>query len=197
MFNGNVYILENGGLEGYSDKTLRTLAEIAKKHKVNEVIIESNFGDGLFMKMLNAPLQKIYPVTVSEVRSSKQKELRIADTLEPLMNSHRLIFDNSVVEKDYLSCQNRSQEAQLKYQLVYQLSRLTRDRNALAQDDRLDSLSMAVAYMVEYLNKDQDKAVDDRLRDIRQKSIDKFMETAIGVKPREVTWISGDYRRGH
>ena len=56
---------------------------------------------------------------------------------------------------------------------------------------------MAVAYMVEYLNKDQDKAVDDRLRDIRQKSIDKFMETAIGVKPREVTWISGDYRRGH
>ena len=197
MFNGNVYILENGGLEGYSDKTLRTLAEIAKKHKVNEVIIESNFGDGLFMKMLNAPLQRIYPVTVSEVRSSKQKELRIADTLEPLMNSHRLIFDNSVVEKDYLSCQNRSQEAQLKYQLVYQLSRLTRDRNALAQDDRLDSLSMAVAYMVEYLNKDQDKAVDDRLRDIRQKSIDKFMETAIGVKPREVTWISGDYRRGH
>ena len=35
----------------------QTLAEIAKKHKVNEVVIESNFGDGLFMKMLNAPLQ--------------------------------------------------------------------------------------------------------------------------------------------
>ena len=105
MFNGNVYILENNGLEGYSDKTLRTLAEVAKKHKVNEVVIESNFGDGLFMKMLNAPLQKIHQVTVSEVRSSKQKELRICDTLEPLMNSHRLIFDHSVIQNDYDSCQ--------------------------------------------------------------------------------------------
>ena len=105
MFNGNVYVLEVGGLQGYTDRTLRTLAEIAKKHKVNEVVIESNFGDGLFMKMLNAPLQKLHQVTVSEVRSSKQKELRICDTLEPLMNSHRLIFDHSVIQNDYDSCQ--------------------------------------------------------------------------------------------
>ena len=190
MFNGNVYILENNGLEGYSDKTLRTLAEVAKKHKVNEVVIESNFGDGLFMKMLNAPLQKIHQVTVSEVRSSKQKELRICDTLEPLMNSHRLIFDHSVIQNDYDSCQGRSLDSQLKYQLIYQLSRITRDRNALAQDDRIDSLQMAVAYMVDHLNKDQDKAVDERLQDMRNESIDKFMETAISIKPREKTWIN-------
>ena len=36
----------------------------------------------------------------------------------------------------------------------------------------------------------QDLAVDDRLKDIRQKSIDKFMETVSGVKPREKTWIN-------
>ena len=36
----------------------------------------------------------------------------------------------------------------------------------------------------------QDLAVDDRLKDMRQKSIDKFMETALGVKPREKTWIN-------
>ena len=44
--------------------------------------------------------------------------------------------------------------------------------------------------MVEYLAKDQDLAVDDRLKDMRQKSIDKFMETALGVKPREKIWIN-------
>ena len=49
---------------------------------------------------------------------------------------------------------------------------------------------MAVQYMVEYLAKDQDLAVDDRLKDMRQKSIDKFMETALGVKPKEKTWIN-------
>ena len=56
--------------------------------------------------------------------------------------------------------------------------------------ERLDALSMAVQYMVEYLAKDQDLAVDDRLKDMRQKSIDKFMESAIGIKPREKTWIN-------
>ena len=190
MFNGNVYVLDVGGLEGYTDKTLRTLAEIAKKHKVNEVIVENNFGDGMFLKMLNPHLQKVHPVTLNEVRHSIQKERRICDVLEPIMNSHRLIFDHSVIENDYESCQGRSVDSQLKYQLVFQLSRITRDKNSLAQDDRLDALSMAVQYMVEYLAKDQDLAVDDRLRDMRQKSIDKFMESALGVKPREKTWIN-------
>ena len=190
MFNGNVYVLEVVGLEGYTDRTLRTIAELAKKHKVNEVIIESNFGDGIFMKMLNPHLQKLHPVTVSEVRSSVQKERRICDTLEPLMNSHRLIFDHSVIENDYNSCQDRSTDAQLKYQLVYQLSRITRDKSSLSKDDRLDALSMAVAYMIEHLAKDQDQASDDRLRELRQKSIDKFMETAIGYKPKEQTWLN-------
>ena len=190
MFNGNVYVLDVGGLEGYTDKTLRTLAEIAKKHKVNEVIVENNFGDGMFLKMLNPHLQKTHRVTLNEVRHSIQKERRICDVLEPIMNSHRLIFDHSVIENDYESCQGRSLDAQLKYQLIFQLSRITRDKNSLAQDDRLDALSMAVQYMVEYLAKDQDLAVDDRLRDMRQKSIDKFMESAIGVKPREKTWIN-------
>ena len=33
---------------------------------------------------------------------------------------------------------------------------------------------------VEYLNKDQNRAVDDRKKDLRQKNLDKFMKTAIG-----------------
>ena len=49
---------------------------------------------------------------------------------------------------------------------------------------------MAVAYMVDHLYKDQDKAVDERLQDMRNESIDKFMESAIGIKPREKTWIN-------
>ena len=51
-------------------------------------------------------------------------------------------------------------------------------------------MQMACAYMVEYLNKDQDKAVDDRKKDLRNKDLDKFMETAIGRKPREDSWIN-------
>ena len=43
---------------------------------------------------------------------------------------------------------------------------------------------------VEYLNKDQDKAVDERQKDLRQKDLNKFMEAAIGRKPKEQSWIN-------
>ena len=43
---------------------------------------------------------------------------------------------------------------------------------------------------VDHLNKDQDKAVDERKMDLRQKDLNKFMETATGQKPKEQTWIS-------
>ena len=41
-----------------------------------------------------------YPVTIEEVKHSIQKERRIIDTLEPVMNSHKLVVCKSVVEQD-------------------------------------------------------------------------------------------------
>nr|WEM05544.1 terminase large subunit [Ralstonia phage BOESR1] len=41
----NLYVVAAGGLKGgYSDETLETLAKLAKKHQVNHIIIEANFG---------------------------------------------------------------------------------------------------------------------------------------------------------
>lgn len=43
--NGYIYVMEAGGLlGGYSDVVLNKLASTAKKWKVNEVVIEGNFG---------------------------------------------------------------------------------------------------------------------------------------------------------
>ena len=43
--NGYIYLMEVGGLNGgYADNVLVKLANIAKKYKVNEVVIEGNFG---------------------------------------------------------------------------------------------------------------------------------------------------------
>ena len=41
-----------------------------------------------------------HPCTIEEVRHSIQKERRIIDTLEPVMNSHKLVVCKSVVEQD-------------------------------------------------------------------------------------------------
>jgi ABC-type Zn uptake system ZnuABC Zn-binding protein ZnuA len=83
-----------GGLSGgYSEQTLTAIAEMAKEHKVNYIITESNFGDGMFNELLKPYLTRIYPVSIEEVRHSTQKEKRIIDTLEPVMAGHKLVID--------------------------------------------------------------------------------------------------------
>ena len=147
MLNGYLYVPAAGGLQGgYSEATLVELAEMAKKYKVNAIITESNWGDGMFNELIKPVLNRIYPVTIEEVRHSTQKELRIVDTLEPVMAGHRLVIDPEVIKNDFQTIQHYPHESQLKYSLFYQMSRLTRDRGAITHDDRLDALSIAVAY---------------------------------------------------
>jgi hypothetical protein len=162
--NSLLYLTKAGGYAGgYTEATLSALAETAKAQKVNTILVESNFGDGMFVELFKPFLRKIdYQVNIEEVRNSKQKEARIIDTLEPVMNQHRLIVDRSVVEDDFKSTQDRPPEQQLQYQLFYQLTRITRERGALVHDDRLDALAMAVGYWVEQMATDATEALNER-----------------------------------
>lgn len=194
MLNGQLFVTDAGGVSGgYNSETLQQLANIAKKGKVNEIIIESNFGDGMFTELFKPILHKFYEVTVSEVRHSKQKELRIVDTLEPVMNQHRLVFDPKVIERDWQSVQNYSQEKAPKYTLIYQMTRITKERGALAHDDRLDALSMAVAYWVEQMASDADKAIVDRREELLMDTLERFSTNTLLKRDREPvqsTWFS-------
>lgn len=188
MLNGQLFVTDAGGVKGgYNKETLETLSVIAKRNKVNEIIVESNFGDGMFTELLKPVLHKIYNVTINEVRHSKQKELRIIDTLEPVLNQHRLIIDPKVIEKDWQSVQNYSQEKAPKYTMAYQMTRITKDRGALAHDDRLDALSMAVAYWVEQMAADVDKAMNDRYEDLLDDTLEKFATNSLLKKDEGVS----------
>lgn len=176
MLNGYLYCPDAGGVEGgYSGQTLESLVDIAKKHKVNYVLIESNFGDGMFSELIKPYFTKSYPVTLEEVRHSKQKELRIIDTLEPVMNQHRLVFDKEVIQRDYDSIQKYPNDIAQRYSLFYQLTRITKDRGALAHDDRLDALSMAAAYWVEQMASDADALMVERHNELLEKDLEKFL----------------------
>lgn len=194
MLNGQLFVTDAGGVKGgYSNETLQSLAVIAKKNNVNEIIVESNFGDGMFTELFKPVLYKVYDVTVNEVRHSKQKELRIIDTLEPVMNQHRLVVDPKVIERDWQSVQNYSQEKAPKYTLAYQLTRITKDRGALAHDDRLDALSMAVAYWVEQMAADADKAIVDRKEELLMETLERFATNTLLKPERETvgnTWFT-------
>jgi len=178
MLNGNLFVPDAGGLQGgYSEETLELLAKKAKAHKVNRIIVESNFGDGMFNQLMTPILRKIYPCTIDEVRHNTQKEKRIIDTLEPVLNQHRLIVDPKVIKNDYDSAQDYPPEHQLKYQLIYQLSRITTTRSCLAQDDRLDALSIAVNYWVEQMAQDSDQQMKTRRDDLVKQELELFKES--------------------
>jgi hypothetical protein len=176
MLNGYLYVTDGGGLQGgYDEKTLKALAMKAKQHKVNEIVVESNFGDGMFVELFKPVLTKIHPCTIEEVRHNIQKERRIIDTLEPVMNQHRLVVDPKVIQEDYESAQRYPNESQLKYQLIYQLSRLTSNRGAITHDDRLDALSMAVGYWTQQMAQDADRRIVDRKDDLLREELDRFL----------------------
>ncbi len=170
MQSGFLYLTAMGGLNnGYSQEALETLADVAAEQDVNEIIVESNFGDGMFTQLFRPVLQKIHPCSIDEVRHSTQKEKRIIDTLEPVMNSHRLIVDEGVILEDFKS-------PNLKQQLFYQMTRLTKDRGSLAFDDRIDALSIAVNYWVEVMDRDAQSALEDYRQEQLEIELDNFMD---------------------
>jgi len=177
MLNGFLHVVDAGGMEGgYSSDTLQGLCDLAKIHKVNMVLVESNFGDGMFTELLKPYLLNTHPVTVEEVRHSKQKEHRIIDTLEPVMNQHRLVIDPKVIQKDYNSTQHMPPDKAAKYMLTYQMTRITKQRGALAHDDRLDVLAMAVQYWVDQMAADADKQIASRKEELLETELEKFMD---------------------
>lgn len=157
--NGYLFLMDVGGFEeGYSDLTLTKMAQLAKFWEVNEVVVEANFGDGMFTKVMTPIFTKIYPCVITEVKNTKQKELRIIDTLEPVLMRHKLIVNKSVIENDY-----RRYETNQAYSLIYQMTRICRDKNAIAHDDRLDAVTMAVAYWLENMDIDSEVSKKDGL----------------------------------
>ena len=139
--------------DGYSDHTLLNILDGCKKYNVTKLVIETNFGDGivseLFRKHLSSRKQH---VDIEEVRANVRKEDRIIDSLEPVINQHRLVVDRGVVEWDYASNKEEAPELRLMYMLFYQMSRMCREKGAVKHDDRLDCLAQGVQYFTDALS---------------------------------------------
>jgi hypothetical protein len=159
--NGAVFLLDCGGLKGYGSDTLQELARIAKAYKVQKVLVEPNFGDGMFTSLLKPVLNQVYPCSCEDAeRARGQKEVRIIDCLGPVMSTHRLVVSEALIHRDFDSVNGMPGEVGFKYRLLYQMSRITRVRGALKHDDRLDALAGAVNYWQRSLQRDQKAAAN-------------------------------------
>jgi hypothetical protein len=175
--HGQLFLLDAGGLKGYETPTLEQLAKIAMKWKANTVIVEPNFGDGMFISLLKPVFAGIYPCTILESeRSNAQKERRIIDTLEPVMSSHRLVVNAELVEDDFKSVNHYPSERAKLYRLFYQLTHITRDKGCLAHDDRVDALALAVGYWIQHLGLDVDKTVQKAKDKARDEQLRNFVK---------------------
>lgn len=191
QLGGQLFLRASGGLRGgYAMENLEALATIAKNYKAKQVIIEANFGDGMYSELIKPVLGRIYPCSVEEVKHHTQKERRIIDTLEPVMNTHRLVVDKAVIEKDY-----KDTQADPCYSLFYQMTRITADRGALKHDDRLDALSMAIAYWSESMARDNDKALASHKAKLLDEELRKFKTQVVGTKKQSSGgWFKGNRR---
>jgi hypothetical protein len=138
--------------DGYSDKTLRGILTMARRYGSSMCLIESNFGDGAVMELMKKHAQEMkVGMTFEEVRATTRKEDRIIDTLEPVLNQHRLVIDEKLVTWDYQSNHDMAPEERLPRMLMYQLTRMCREKGAVKHDDRVDALALGVKYFQDIL----------------------------------------------
>ena len=176
--NGVLYVHEMRAYrDGYSDTTLLDILRGCKKYNVNTMVIESNFGDGIVAELFKKHIQQTKQrILVEEVRANVRKEDRIIDTLEPILNQHRLVVNRSLVEWDYSSNREAAPEERLLYMLFYQMSRMCREKYAVKHDDRLDCLAQGVQYFIDAFGISAREQIKLRKREEWDDQLEAFLD---------------------
>jgi hypothetical protein len=195
--NGFLYVHEvRAYRDGYSDNTLLDILRGCKRYNVTKLVVETNFGDGIVAELFKKHLQQTkQAIDVEEVRANVRKEDRIIDTLEPVMNQHRLIVDRSVVEWDYNSNKDAAPEERLLYMLFYQMSRMCREKGAVKHDDRLDSLAQGVKYFIDAMGISAYEAVKMRKQEEWQDILETFIDDPQAATNHLVMGMNLEQRR--
>lgn len=154
--HGYIFLVDIGGyLDGYGEATLQSLAGKAARWQVNRIIVEPNFGGGMFAELLRPHLQKVSRDVIDDeykLPGKARKEDRILDTLAPVVENHRLVVSRKVIEEDL-----KVQAERPAYSFVYQYTRMSRIKDGIPHDDRIDALAMAVGSVTDRMSRDPDK----------------------------------------
>jgi hypothetical protein len=188
MLGGQAFIHRvQGTLDGYGIKTLEAVAHEARRVKATLVIVEDNFGDGMWANLLRPVMRRIYPCTIEDVKVKGNKEMRIIDTLAPAFEAHKVVMHDAIPNSDRvphtgdLDSELRSRDRQLFYQATH----LTAERGCLAHDDRLDCLALLVSHFAEYMNLD----ADAEMRAREEEAYRAFEDKGIIIETTD-SWIA-------
>ena len=178
QLNGFIYLHEIKAFrDGYSDPTLLEILKGCRKYKASTLLIESNFGDGIVSELFRKHCQNTKTgINIEETRANVRKEDRIIDSLEPVLNQHRLVIDPRIVEWDYKSNQDAPGETRLLYMLFYQMSRMCREKGAVKHDDRIDALAQGVKWFTDAFAISADEQMKQDRRDEWNDMLQGFLD---------------------
>lgn len=166
--NGTLFVLDAGqvapgkGQDGASDAVMTRLAKIAFKYGIKRVVVEKNFGDGMYVKLLAPVMAKLNgPTEVTEMHNKGQKELRILDVIEPLVSEHKLVITPLIAQNDAFG---------------YQYTRLRREAGCLQHDDVIEAVAAACAQLADLVIVDVDKAVASNENKAREQTVKEFVQ---------------------
>lgn len=158
--NGLFYLLHvEGWREGYSPATLKGIAQVLVRFNVGTCLVEKNFGDGMFLALLQPVVEDAWKqanakrpsrdhggTSIEELTSGKtQKELRILAVLEPAIQGHRVVVNEEVITADHAAVSKmEALDTRDRYSLFHQMTHLTRERDCLRHDDRIEAVAMLV-----------------------------------------------------
>ena len=187
--HGMQYLLASGGfVDGYGTDTMQSLAALMLRWKVKTWISEKNYGGGMFDQLLIPVVQQAGVKAAQDLDwkswSVGNKEMRILNILEPLVQSHRLVINRSVVERDLLQQADKE-----KYSLIYQMTRIARVKGALAHDDRVEAVAMAASYWQDLMSRDTEKTVGKHKGKLIDIEIRKYLKS-LNKRGARTNWRS-------
>lgn len=155
---GYIHAVDVGGmLGGPTEENRKKLTAIVAKWKPQQIDIEENYGGGAFRLLWQPDVLKVHKCALEPLFETGQKELRIIDCLETIINAHQLIISEELLRQDIDSTSHYPIDTRMTYSLFWQLARITRDKHSLTHDDRLDALAGSVKFWLERLAQDKSK----------------------------------------
>ena len=157
LLAGKIFLVALGGVKGGLDQVqMDQLTDIAVQWKPNTITIEENYGKGALSSTWQPTLFQKHKCEIIDEWVSGQKELRIIDTLEPIIGAGKLVCDISLLESDWAATKHYPINNRASYSFWYQLSRITRDKGALIHDDRLEAVAASCRYWLDGLKVDEE-----------------------------------------
>lgn len=183
FLNGSVWLLKAGGLPGgYELDKLTELAQRLLVVRPRVVVIEKNMGYGAFRAVFTQVLHEVFrkagvPLPgLEDDLVTGQKEVRIINTLAPVMGRGALIVADSVFDEDASTVAVYPPTVQNSYSLFFQLAHISAMRDALSHDDRADALEGLVRRFQMQLVQDQQQQLAKK----REKELEEMRRDLFG-----------------